>query len=388
MKKNGHNGLKALGAIGIWAISSSFVHANMTCDAGDAKKSEPSQGSHMHCEPIKAHKKLEMDLRADALFFIASQEGLEFATSSKTTSTTNANIGHAQVKKLDFKWDYGFRAALGFLLPERRWDSQIIYTWFHDRAKGKTDTSFSSLLPTFSSSSSNSAYGEQIVSLQNHKISRAKAKWNLYLDVIDWELGKNFIPMKWFSFRPFAGIKAAWIHQQYDIDYLGYRTLVSNITSTSLYLHLKNNYWGVGPECGFNSQFWLGYGLSIYGNAGVSLVYGKFFTSHDEKSVTGSTKTTITNVATQYSAGRAITDLQLGLRWDSNVCKNKKASKCLCPDKMDKMNFSLSAGWEQHMYFSQGQFFRFTDVSNGGNFTRSGGDLSLQGAMISARLDY
>lgn len=373
--------LKALGALPLLLLTSSFIHSDMTCDSAEMKMDKPVEmKAEGHCAVTRPTKKVEMDLRADALFWIASEDGLEFATKSKTISSSNNLLGHGKIEDLSFKWDYGFRTALGFILPERRWDTQAIYTWFHDRAKGHSSASNSYILPTFASSTLNTD--------NQQAANSAKATWNLYLDVIDWELGKSFIPMRWFSFRPFAGIKAAWIHQTYDIDYLGLKAIGTNGASSNLFLHLKNNYWGVGPQCGFNSQFWLGKGLSIYGNAGVSLVYGNFYVEHREEKVSTTTEIAVAKVDSSFSAGRAITDLQLGLRWDSNVCKSKKANKCACADSIGKMNFSLSAGWEQHVYFSQGEFFRFTDVSNSGNYTRVNSDLSVQGATVSARLDF
>ena len=377
--------------VALWASTSSFINlgaskeGHQTSNQIAYSSDETPQGCPVTEEKMKC-KKGWVFLTADALFWRAQESGLSFA--SKTDATSSSYLGKGEVKELNFKWDYGFRTGIGYQIPHGRWDTYFNYTWFRDKAKGKASAGGSKLLPNFSSAAANT----QSISAQpgvygtsTPTVLKAKAHWDLYLNVLDWELGKTFVPGHWFSFRPFASIKAAWIHQQYDIDYFGFQN-----NTYDLFVKMKNNYWGVGPRGGFNSQFWICKGFSIYANTAVSLIYGKFNIRHDEdrKTLSNSTSTDIANLSDRYAAGRAVTDLQIGLKWDTSFCKSKKAGRCECKKPKESMHFSLAAGWEQHMFFGQGEFMHFIDPSNAGHFNQTHDDLSVQGGTISARLDF
>lgn len=309
-------------------------------------------------------------LSADALFWTASESGLSYAT----TTSSYDRVGKGEIKDPDFRWDYGFRVGAGFHIPHGGWDTCMNYTWFQDTATGETKKNPEDLLLATLISANN------IADSATYMFS-ARANWNLSLNILDLELGKTLIPAKWVSFRPFIGTKTAWIHQKYKVKYSG---VMGPFPAQNYYVHMKNNYWGVGPRIGLNTQFWMGYGLSVFGNLAASLVYGEFNLKHEETA----DDLTVTDLSPHYYAGRAITDLQLGLRWDSNVCKSKKASVCKCSTAKSEKNFSITAGWEQHLFFSQGEFMSFTDCTNVGRFTQEHNDLSVQGATLSMRMDF
>ncbi|MCX6988670.1 MAG: Lpg1974 family pore-forming outer membrane protein [Chlamydiae bacterium] len=309
-------------------------------------------------------------LSVDGLLWTASESGLSYAT----TASSNPELGKGHIKNPNFRWQGGFRVGAGFHIPHGSWDTLMNYTWFHDTAKGKTENNPENyLIATGISAINNTHFRPYAISCD--------AKWKLFLDILDLQLGRTMIPAKWISFRPFIGTKAAWIHQKYEINY---SDLVSNYQSLDYEVDLKNNYWGIGPMVGLNTQFWMGYGFSIFGNIAASLVYGQFTLKQQETA----DNDTVADLSNNYYAGRAITDLQLGLRWDSNVCKSKKASVCQCEKIRKKTNFSMTAGWEQHLFFSQGEFMHFTDATNAGRFTQEHNDLSVQGATLSMRLDF
>lgn len=368
-----------LSLVALWGATSSFINLGVSSDAIEAPTSTqaPASTSAAPQDTAKCERGTAF-ITVDGLLWKAQESGLSYAT--KTANTGNTLVGKGKVKDLEFKWDYGFRTGLGFNIPHGNYDTCFNYTWFRDTAKGNTNNNGNMrVFPTLINASLDLVAAGGLTpgtyALSEPTTATADAHWKLHLNVLDWELGKQFVPYQWFSFRPFLGVKAAWVHQNYDIQYDSLNLTTSPNFDYSV--QLKNNYWGVGPTGGFTSQFWLGNGFSIFGKAAVSLVYGSFTLTHEEQAtiISTGTTTTIANLSDHYGAGRAITDLAIGLGWDTKFCK-------------DRFHLALAAGWEQHIYFGQGEFMHFMDPSNGGHFTQDHSDLSLQGGTLSAKFQF
>ena len=407
---NLHKYVWSLSLIALWGSTSSFINLGVSCDSNDPSccQNKPKMmeeqpavqpttaitemtSSNQMPSKMRSTKKSQecayggFILFADALYWIANQPSLSFA--AITSDDSDFNTG-GNIQNPSFNWEWGFRLGAGFNIPHGNWDSFVSYTWFQDNAEGSVSgKEGQTILPSLISAASNIRLNPitNIFEIERPRVSKASSKWNLFLNIVDWELGKTFIPSRYFSFRPYAGAKAVWIEQENNVRYDGYKT---RSREGSYHTTLKDNYWGVGPRAGFNSQFWLGKGFSIYGNTGISLVLGEFNLSTKEKIERSQDSKNLVNISSNYYAGRAITDLQLGFRWDSNVCKTKKAVLCKCPSEAKKTNFSIALGWEQHMFFSQGQFIRAVDPTNQANFILNSSSLSVQGATGSLRFDF
>lgn len=368
-----------LSLVALWGATSSFINLGVSSDAIEAPTGAPAPVTATQA-PQDAPKceRGTAFITVDGLLWKAQESGLSYATATKPEHPGSPQVGKGKIKDLEFQWDYGFRTGLGFNIPHGNYDTYFNYTWFRDTAKGNTNNGGNmTVLPGFVNPciALNPLLSPGPYPLTAPTTTAtATAHWKLHLNVLDWELGKLFVPYQWFSFRPFLGVKAAWVHQNYDVDY---GSLTSGVGTVDYSVTMKNNYWGVGPTGGFTSQFWLGNGFSIFGKAAVSLVYGSFTLEHSERGVIPLTgmSMTVADLSDHYGAGRAITDLAIGLGWDTKFCK-------------DRFHFSIAAGWEQHIYFEQGEFMRFNDPSNGGHFTQEHSDLSLQGGTLSAKFQF
>jgi hypothetical protein len=357
--------------------TSSFIHLGAKTDYAK----EPSNTQ----EPALANKSTsqwEYELQAEALLWIAQQSGLSYAVKSSQAATSSSPLGKGTIYSPNFDWDVGFRAGAGFRSLHNHFDTLISYSWFHDKAKSSVEQGSQSIVrPELASSILSTSQGM----VEPAAVAKASSLLNLYLDIIDWDLGREFIPSHWFSIRPVLGIKAAWIHQKNDTKYQGFYLLSNSADTSNIDVARKNNYWGIGPKAGMTTHFWLGRGFSIFGAAAISGVYGKFSLHHNEDSTK---QGVVVDTANSYYSGRAITDLTLSLRWDSLFCKIKKASRCRCPKEPKRVNVAVAAGWEEHIFFSQGQFMRFNDPSNPAGFTQQESDLTVQGATLSLHVDF
>ena len=190
------------------------------------------------------------------------------------------------------------------------------------------------------------------------------------LNQIDLDLGREYYVSKWLTMRPHVGLRTAWVHQKLEINHNRFES-TPGIDDD---LDLESNFWGLGLETGIDTQWGLGNGWSIYGNAAFAFLYGFHDTEHGED-VDYGVEFTWGDVDWSYRTTRAIGDLQMGLRWDTWTDD-------------ERVHFRIQAGWEHHIYFSQNQFPRFVSSEALGNFVANQGDLTLQGWTLSARLDF
>lgn len=131
----------------------------------------------------------------------------------------------------------------------------------------------------------------------------------------------------------------------------------------------------------------MGWGFSIYGNAAISLLYGRFSVNQKETAdytltidetdvIVGTSQ--ILKFQDSYSLGQAVTDLALGLMWEHNF--------------KDVWRLALNCGWEQHLFFTRNGYWRVTRPGGGdgfaNDFSHERGDLSFQGVTLGGRIDF
>jgi hypothetical protein len=313
-------------------------------------------------------------LTAEALYWRAHEDNLEYGVEAnrviKISPTQSLQLGKTELQDLEFDFDWGFRAGLGFMLPHDGWDLYFNYTYFfadsHNKADKAQDANFALyprwINPTIVEGPSGSA------NLAN--VNSIEADWNLHLNLIDGTIGRMFATSKWLSLRPFAGVRGLWIHEKYKITHEGGTFSPNFITSyREDAVNMKNSSWGVGAIAGLDSEWSFAKNWSFYACFGLSVLYGHF--NIDQEEVVANGDLTVVDLNHQgFHKGRAITDVAFGLRWDRMFCD-------------DRFHFGLQLGWEEHIFFDQNQFVRFSTPNVPGIFDR-GGNLTLQGATLSA----
>jgi hypothetical protein len=324
-------------------------------------------------------------LGVDLLVWKAHADGLVPAIENNNlasgTSTNASNFYNADFEHLHFKWNTGFRLTAGYNLAHDMWD--ILFDWTHFNAKASLNEEadpdvapVQTLYPLWS------AYNQNAATISAPTILEVDAKWKLHLNMIDGEIGRRFFAGKWLSVRPNIGLRAAWVRQTFDIDYYGGTFSTAGIED----IDMKNNFWGIGPRIGINTQWALGCGFSLYGDGALSLLYGRFKISQEEfigpEELVNPASNTVINIQDNYHVTKAVTDMTLGVRWETGF----RDSGC---------HFTLSAGWENHIFFNQNQLKRFWTIDNATatgtgwtQFTNDNGDLTTQGFTLSARFDF
>lgn len=290
---------------------------------------------------------------ADFLAWYASEEvdaiWADVITIGNNTSSWNA-------KEFNFKWDYGFRIGAGYDLPYDQWDTSFYWTWF------RTDATHT--IPFQSNASISPEFFAAFLSGDSPQ--SAKAKWNLFLNLFDWELGRSYWISDGLSLRPFLGAKGGWINQSIHGQY--YNLTIDHVpTHHSGDEHLKNNFWGIGPLGGIDTKWKIrNIGpnfLDLFGNFSLATMWGNWTCGDVYKNTASQTS----SVNTKNSAlGALMFRGFMGIGWDI---------------ALKKTHFSTKLGYEMQIWFNQLRIATF-------QLQRLHGDLTLQGITLNARFDF
>lgn len=305
------------------------------------------------------------------------------------------NLVDAEFQTPGFEWDWGFKLGLGYCTTCDGWDLGILWTWYRGRANDHIETEFDdnfTLLPLWSAFAPAQGSVLYATDIETH--------WQLKLNIVDLELGRNFWTSRYLAIRPFMGIRIAYVDQTYEILNKGgswsERTAIPLQVPLNNRVYMTNNYKGAGMRAGLNSTWHVGCGWALYGNWAASIIYGRFSESYDETNrqadfVHGKFK--IAAFDYSFRASRAILDLEIGVKYATMFCD--------C-----QYGFSIALGWENHMFFDQNQFWRINRVGDlaggvspvdgqgipnnqGENvFFQRRGDLDTQGWTLTAKFDF
>ncbi len=289
-------------------------------------------------------------LRGEALLWQAVQENMDYVY--KGTDGPGTYVSR-DIKKPHFNWDWGWRVGIGFNTPHDGWDLDFKWTHIENHAHGHTHQGNQSLFIVYSTESN-----APVVSG-----TKASAHWNNTLNQADFDLGREFYVGRHLTLRPNAGVRSTWIHQHYNVNF--------HTAAEEQKAHMTSRFWGFGFFGGLDTDWELGRGFSIFGDAGMAILLG-FFDVHQNGSQSGSS---IYNIKKSQRTGRPILDLDLGLMWHSKFYSDRFAA-------------TLKVGYEYHLYFNQNPFMQSNGSSALELFNPINGDLAYQGVTFSAQFDF
>lgn len=317
--------------------------------------------------------------RADFLWWRANEEGLElgrqeFVDTFSPAVGGDTVVNTSRAKKPNFKYDPGFRIGLSNQCCDN-WDLALNWTHFHTKASVSGATE---VLPT-----GTSVFISDWERLVNINPQTASARYTLNLDLVDLEFGRKFYVSSSFILRPQFGLRFARIDQNYRVasEAIGASDFVSGVRSRSDFL-------SVGPRVGLDIELSLGCGLSLFGNAAGSILFGKFDNHSREIFTNFAEVATIDEYiyeanSSAHRCSRTATDLAFGVKWDH------------CFDWCNRSHpVSLAFAWEHHAFYDLNSFNfveRGYDLATGlVNTTgaRKHGDLYTQGLTVSASFGF
>ncbi len=187
-------------------------------------------------------------------------------------------IEQARVVEPHFKWNSGFR--VGFILKDScsSWDLDASYTRFDYRQKSHTMTSGHQILPLSVPASAIFAFINQSNSANIQFGVEASSDWHFNYNVADVTLGRGAYFWSDFAFRPYVGVKGAWILQKQFVQYFGNETRLSKRTPfipVTVDVIKRNHFRAVGPSIGVDNSWGIGCGFSLTSGVSGALVYGR-----------------------------------------------------------------------------------------------------------------
>ncbi len=285
-------------------------------------------------------------ITGDFLWWKLYEGGTEYAIKNKEPVAVN-NI-HGPIKHLNFNWEPGFKAGLGYLFDRDGWDLYLNFTYLKTRAHSSTSSSVEGIIPLL---------GEQTLTF-----GQASAHWKIHFYDLDLVLGRAYFVSKYLALHPYFGLTSAWIQQRRRATYED---------TVSLKLKGRNNFWGIGPKLGTEAQFYLGRNFSLYGSVAGALLWGRFSVKEEEKNQTAGTE----YYDLSYSLHRMVAMVGFGLggAYETNF-------------NQDRNHFMIKLGYEGQYWWRQNQLPVFNSLSN--EFTRQSEDLGMQGLTLEFRFDF
>lgn len=234
--------------------------------------------------------------------------------------TRSTNI---KIKKPNFEWNSGARAALGVYLPASdRWDFKVAGTYFYGE--------------TSSHASANTDVGEAINPdflvdiVFAFPASKTHFRWQLNYFTADFEIGREYQMTSRIVVHPFFGVRSAFIYQNtHTHDFAPEPDEVPPDQRIANYkLKLNQDVYGAGPRIGTRFNYSLSNHWQILGNFAASFLYAHYDVREQFTNTLSepSTNTTIVSVNKAKDRDNMIkTNLEgsLGLGWESWVNKGK-----------------------------------------------------------------
>lgn len=292
---------------------------------------------------------------ASGLYWRAHENGLAYAVKSSSIH----KLASSKIENPRFEWDFGFRIGIGYRFPRDCWNLLLQFTSLQTHANNHTDAHHGEVLfPSWQTPREGGPFFAKHV----------HTHWRLHLGIVDLLLANPYHVSNDFVLIPQAGVRAGSIRQKYYLDYSG-----GSFTDGDEIIHMKNKFFGVGPNAGLGAEWALGKGFSLFGKSLFSVLFGEFFLHQNDYSNGG--KERPLGVRDWVSASGPIMDFRAGLNWQ----------RCF---KGTLKRILLAVAWDELLCFFQNQMLRFVSADSKGLFLSNQGDLSVSGIELAMRFDF
>lgn len=258
---------------------------------------------------------------------------------------------------LNFGWDLGFRAGIGYDFEHDNWSLSLLYGQFVTTSSSSVNgTAISAVVPS------------QSIYLFDTPVSNSKSNGKIDRKSINFVLAKETFLSPYFLMKPYVGFETCWLDFSQKVSYTGGNFLSVN----SVYVTNISDFWGIGPELGLGANWYLGNGFYVEGDFATSFIYGLFDVTYKDKISYSSTN--YVNFKQQFHQFSPIVMFSLGIGWGTYV------NQC-------KQFIDLSLAYEGEYWFRQNQTIQIFNSSIS-RYQNVGEDLSLHGATLSFEVHF
>ncbi len=372
-----------------------LIAASIRCFADDCDCLGPENIiSNPPLKPVTCNG--DFSITVSAFYWSAHQDGMDYAINNQvgipvinpTLSELQQlnQLNEATYQKGSSKWEFGYKFGVGYNSPCDGWNVELLWTHFQPFATTSVEASVDdnqaliTLWSDFAAAQGSITFGRFI-----------EANWRLNLDLVDICLGRNFWASRRLSMQPYVGFRLANVKQDYEIEELGgsWSPRVNpDQNPFNNFVHLDNNFQGVGLKSGMDCAWHVGCGWAIFGEVAGSIIYGSFDVKHDEENrlgITPNTKNTIVKTKNHFRSSRSIIDSSIGVEYSA---------------RFSTSDYGVTArlGWDQHLFFNQNQLWRVNRIGNGAGVVNNGsgentfyqrrGTLDTSGITLSLLIEF
>ncbi len=336
--------------------------------------------------PEEVPPKNELFFKLDLLVWDAREEGLEYAVKNAGTQS-NQELSSLEPPT---KFEPGFRLGLGGFLPYDSWTLGALYTFYQTTRHSSESFDFNPFgapgpgmiaVWTYPSAFSNNNNGARFIT--------AKNEWRLHSSFLDLDLGRPCKIATYFTLTPSFGIRAAWLHQRYEVEYgQGNRIHFGagdQVTVLSSEIDMNSSSSNLGLLFGSAFRWEIGKHWDFLANLSAAFLASRFDVTRDEtdlfQNLAGALQTQSIRLKNEYWSFRPQAQIALGFRFSDafRYCSHL-------------VRYHLKAAYETQMWWKQNQLLRYIDVQNatssGANTAPTQGDLMFHGADLEVSFDF
>ncbi len=317
------------------------------------------------CAGPRVKNGMDLHLFADFIYWTARLDTLTYAKTGHGSLSSNISPTKGKDQSVDWSWDPGFKAGLGWSFCHGCWDMNLQYTWLYTNVGDTKHSNF--MVPAF-----------QILppSLHNNDLNfnRAHAHFDLHYQVGDLELGRNYYVSKTLKLRPFIGAKGTWQKQDYNVFYdaIPISTLNNTFNFNAKFNH---SIWGIGMRAGVGSSWQFSKHVGLYGSLALTGIWLHYDTLRKDtfktlpiNPQTPSVETTTLSIQDRLRLVKPVLEFALGLRIESYF-------------GCGRYHFLLQGGWESQIWVNQTLY-----ISRDNSYDKF--DLNLHGLTTKIRFDF
>lgn len=238
--------------------------------------------------------------------------------------------------------DPGFNVALGINMPWDGWSFRFLYTWLSTCATGSKTSATSQILPIWLTP------GSQPPITDTGFTDQASMTWDLFYNTLDLEIDRTYQISHSNTFRPFFGVRSAWIDQDIKVNYGD--IIRSSSFDLRANINVDQDLWCIGPRIGFEDTWGVLPGVRLFGLLSAAFLWGDMDV---DGRVTGAllAPPLPINQIQKQSEHRFSPNMQAALGVDCRVCF-----------KAWRSSLYFKAAYELNYYWDQIAAWTFADV--------------------------
>lgn len=275
-------------------------------------------------------------------------------------------------KDIDFDWDWGIRAAIGYNFEYDSWDTNLEYTWLSTSGSRSVTAGLNSIDIPLKGAARIVSNCSTFSSFEIAKI--AKSQFDFDYNTLVLELGRQYFLSKMLAVRPHIGLRTSWIELQQVTRYSGGEQSDNGLGVHTVDIKDESDFWGLGLRAGLNTNWFLGNGFSIFGNFSSSLLFGVFDVDHREKFTLCQDTTGKIKIDANQHRFVPVGALQLGLAYQRYINDNKQ-------------HVYIRLGYDTVYYWRANQTLKINDNTTL-KYERYTEDVAMNGLMLDVKLSF